>query len=356
MPGSQAELAADQVELGALRVGERRRPGRVGASTRRSTPCARRAAARRSRSTGRSGARWRRGRVAGCAGGRASRASEAGRPRRRPDDAEPQRGADGPRAGRAAPTRDAGVRSRGRLPTPGEARRQVAVDVEVAGDVGLGQAELAGRATAGGAARARSRSTTTGAPAGPASLPSQARSRTGSSPPSSGRATAAASGRRRDRRVVGSRHVARCQHELRDVEVAGGEAGLAVRQVEVPHAPEGVVEAERVDLAGVAVEALPPQPQRVARSAAPKSRRSDDRSWVWPAAGRPRSPAPTGEPAGEDVLVDPGVLRRGWRACGRARMVMACRPIRPPGASSAVERARSRSASTPRRPPRSSRR
>src|SRR5262249_52852444 len=59
------------------------------------------------------------------------------------------------------------------------------------------------------------------------------------------------------------------EHELLDVEVAGGEPRLAVREVEVPHAAEGAVEAERPDLGRVRVEALAPRAQR-ARVARPE--------------------------------------------------------------------------------------
>ena len=62
-----------------------------------------------------------------------------------------------------------------------EAVVEVTVDVEVAGDVGPREPELVGAPQEPAQRAPRPCSTTTGAPAGPTSLPSQARRRTGSS-------------------------------------------------------------------------------------------------------------------------------------------------------------------------------
>ena len=133
---SLARCAAASVRPSGRPTGPRR-------STRRSRPSCRRAAARRTRSTGRSGARSPPCRGHACAAGRAAgpphRAAAADGPRcraaRRPR----------PVAGYSAGARAAQAAGAVRGPHPGEPVGQVAVDVEVAADVGLGEAELAGR-------------------------------------------------------------------------------------------------------------------------------------------------------------------------------------------------------------------
>src|SRR3954465_14434040 len=70
----------------------------------------------------------------------------------------------------------------------------------------------------------------------------------------------------RDRPATRSRSGTRTlpgQQQLLDVEVAGGEAGTRVLQVEVPHPQERVVEAERQDVVATGEEGLVPPAQRL---------------------------------------------------------------------------------------------
>ena len=119
-------------------------PGRRSASSRRSRPCAGRGSARRTRWRGRSGGGSPRGRGRGCAAGRVSTAWLAGAggggPRAPRSLAQPQQRS--PKAPASA-VRRASPRSRGDPPHVGERRVEVALDVQLAGDVGLRGAELA---------------------------------------------------------------------------------------------------------------------------------------------------------------------------------------------------------------------
>src|SRR5208283_4675163 len=100
------------------------------------------------------------------------------------------------------------------------------------------------------------------------------------------------------------------QLELADAEVAAAEAGLAVGEVELPHAAEGLVEALGVDAGPLVEEAFPPQAQGpgVVRPELAVSRHAQrgvgregvvDRLPGWDDA------------AGEDVLLDPAEAAPG---------------------------------------------
>ena len=94
--------------------------------------------------------------------------------------------------------------------------------------------------------------------------------------------------------------------DLRDVQVAGCEACLAVGQVELPPASEDLVEAVARDLAPLRVERVPPAPQRL-RVVPPEGvHLGDPQTGVPPRGVLDRAPRGD-QPAGEDVLLDPAV-------------------------------------------------
>ncbi|GAA5019217.1 hypothetical protein GCM10025734_72060 [Kitasatospora paranensis] len=96
------------------------------------------------------------------------------------------------------------------------------------------------------------------------------------------------------------------QEQLLDVEVAGAEAGLGVGEVELPHAAEDPVEAERGDLFGPVGETLPPQPEGLGVVRAVAVGLGQAQGGVL-LGGLPDGGDGGDESAREDVLEDPGV-------------------------------------------------
>ena len=108
-------------------------------------------------------------------------------------------------------------------------------------------------------------------------------------------------------RSRGSAERSASEDELRDVEVAGGEPGFAVREVEVPHPTEPAVEAEFVDRFPVGVEPGAPLAQRG------RVVRAERAALRHPQRGVPGEHVVDGverrqRTAREDVLVHPRVL------------------------------------------------
>src|SRR5690349_2239499 len=98
--------------------------------------------------------------------------------------------------------------------------------------------------------------------------------------------------------------------ELAGAEVAAAEAGLAVGEVELPHAAEGLVEAPGVDVGPLAEEAFPPQPQGpgVVRPELALPRHAQH--GVGPEGVVDRLQG-RDDAAGEDVFLDPGEAAPG---------------------------------------------